>query len=46
MSSVFVYSAGQTAAKHFERSIQRGIPLTTFQPLLAADVNAHDQVVR
>jgi putative restriction endonuclease len=37
MPSVFVYSAGQTAAKHFERSIQQGIPLTTFRSLLPAD---------
>lgn len=36
MPSVFVYSAGQTAAKHFERSIQQGIPLTTFRSLLPA----------
>jgi putative restriction endonuclease len=43
MPSVFVYSAGQTAAKHFERSIETGIPVSTFQPLVPADFYARLQ---
>jgi putative restriction endonuclease len=38
MPSVFVYSAGQAAAQHFETSIRNGIPLSTFKPLLPASV--------
>ncbi len=40
MASVFVYSAGQTAARHFERSIRGGIALTTFRQLLPPDLYA------
>lgn len=40
MPSVFVYSAGKTAERHFERSIRNGIPLATFRHLLSANVYA------
>jgi putative restriction endonuclease len=40
MPSVFVYSAGQSAARHFERSIRTGIALATFEPLLPPNVYA------
>jgi hypothetical protein len=40
MPSVFVYSAGQTAATHFERSIRDGIPITTFRALIPDHVYA------
>jgi hypothetical protein len=34
MPSVFVYSAGQTAADHFERTVQNGLPLSVLAPHL------------
>jgi hypothetical protein len=34
VASVFVYTAGKAANRHFERTIQNGIPLTTLQSLL------------
>ncbi len=38
MPSVFVYSAGQTASEHFARTIERGLPLDTLRPFLAAEL--------
>jgi 5-methylcytosine-specific restriction protein A len=40
MPSVFVYSAGQTAAAHFQRTIQTGVPLSLFQPIIPPAVYA------
>jgi hypothetical protein len=40
MPSVFVYTAGQTAAAHFPRTIQTGVPLSLFQPIIPAAVYA------
>jgi hypothetical protein len=35
MPSVFVYSAGQTAAEHFVRTVQNGLPLSVLAPHLS-----------
>jgi len=37
MPSVFVYSAGQAAAGHFERTVQNGLTLTSLESLLGND---------
>jgi len=40
MTSVFVYAAGQTAAAHFARTIETGLPLATVQPHLMPNLLA------
>lgn len=34
MTSIFVYSAGQTASDHFEQTVRNGLPLATLAPSL------------
>jgi 5-methylcytosine-specific restriction protein A len=40
MPSVFVYSAGKAAVAHYQRTIQTGVPLSLFQPIIPAAVYA------
>jgi hypothetical protein len=35
MTSIFVYSAGETASDHFEQTIRNGLPLATLAPFLS-----------